>query len=469
MEHRPISLPRQQDIFHPTAYVSDPSNFGIGPTLRTLLRRCVECADQVPSCPKCKSGETCIQVTGGCDSCAQNKCVPQSEAGISQTSLKKDDGGPNIGAIAGGVIGGILFIALATYLIWRFFVRGRRHEVDSMYAEDYDPYGEKSPQTEYTPSADARHSTHSVRSMASTVMTRASNVIQIAFIPGITDRGHGGADEDIPPVPAIPLRQSSPSSTHPPTPYEDHHPGTPYSDGTHRSASTPHLGEPSANQEHYFLPSDLQHPQAFRTDDRYSSAFSDDTSVPGNSIHQPDTRVQSMASSFARDSFASTAYGGHDNHVSVHGAMPAVTALRGRANMVSVRPSPSSASTHTGYNASGGPGTIPEVPSVDYLKYEGNGDTHKEVDTDNASGQAHDDARSGKSGKSGSSGGKGNGSGSSTKAPSSGKASSKMLAQAIHEATRRASRQPTHGGLGSLSPRKDKDSPFSDINAVKES
>lgn len=372
---------------------------------------CLECPDVNPSCPECPSGQTCIQIAKGCHSCAQNICVSQAQAGISQTSINGGgSNGPNIGAIAGGVIGGIFFIAIITYLIWRFFLKGRRRETEELYPEDYDPYGEKSPETDFTPSSAARQSTHSVRSMASTVMTRASNVIQIAFIPGITDRGQEG--DLIPPVPAIPLRQSSPSSSHPSTPYEDHHSGTPYSDAS----------------QHYFMPMDLNH----QSRSRYSSAFSDDTSAFGGDRRS--TRHQSVASSLVRESMASTIY--NDSHVH---AMPAVTALRGRANVVSVRPS----NTTT----PGGPATIPEVPSVDYFKY-GDGQQAGEGQDANGSGEGSSQHNP-----------------PSTKAPSSGKPSSKLLAAAIHEATRRASRQPTHGGLGSLSPRKDP-SPFSDQHAV---
>jgi hypothetical protein len=47
----------------------------------------------------------------------------------------------------------------------------------------------------------SRASTHTATSMASTVLTRASNIIQIAYIPGVTNRQGGGQEPPVPPVP----------------------------------------------------------------------------------------------------------------------------------------------------------------------------------------------------------------------------------------------------------------------------
>lgn len=50
-----------------------------------------------------------------------------------------------------------------------------------------------------------RNSTNTVHSIASTVMTRASNIIQIAYIPGVTSRpANGSPDILVPPVPPMP-------------------------------------------------------------------------------------------------------------------------------------------------------------------------------------------------------------------------------------------------------------------------
>lgn len=117
------------------------------------------------------------------------------------------------------------------------------------------------------------------RSMASTVLTRASNVIPIAFIPGIVDRTGRGL---VPPVP-IPTAEGA----------------TPYSD------------QPA---DHYFMPSDLR-------DSHYSGFTDDGASSVGRA---------SLTPSLLRGSVASTIYGS----AAVVGA--ARTAGRGKANVVSV-------------------------------------------------------------------------------------------------------------------------------------
>lgn len=117
------------------------------------------------------------------------------------------------------------------------------------------------------------------RSIASTVFTRASNVIPIAFIPGIVDRTDRGL---VPPVP-IPTSNGA----------------TPYSD------------QPA---DHYFMPSDLR--------DSHYSGFTDD----GNST----IGRASLTPSLLRGSVASTIYG------SSAVVSAAQTAGRGKANVVSV-------------------------------------------------------------------------------------------------------------------------------------
>lgn len=117
------------------------------------------------------------------------------------------------------------------------------------------------------------------RSIASTVLTRASNVIPIAFIPGIVDRTGRGV---VPPVP-IPTSNGA----------------TPYSD------------QPT---DHYFMPSDLR-------DSHYSGFTDDGASSVGRA---------SLTPSLLRGSVASTIYGS----TAVVGA--AQRADRGKANVVSV-------------------------------------------------------------------------------------------------------------------------------------
>ena len=68
---------------------------------------------------------------------------------------------------------------------------------------------------------DQRSSMHTIHSIASTVLTRASNIIQIAYIPGVTNRATPTSPNVlVPPVPPIPVSLADSSSR---TNYEDQH------------------------------------------------------------------------------------------------------------------------------------------------------------------------------------------------------------------------------------------------------
>ncbi|RHZ49844.1 uncharacterized protein CDV56_106541 [Aspergillus thermomutatus] len=159
------------------------------------FQTCVSCDSTAPSCPVCDEGYTCTMISQSCSQCATTKCVQTSTSG-SSSSNSSDGGGSNVGAIAGGVVGGIAFIAIVTFLVWWFFVRKKRSESDQQggdAAEKRSAFG------------DARQSRKSTNSIASTVLTRASNVIQIAYIPGVTNRSPPETPGSlVPPVPPLP-------------------------------------------------------------------------------------------------------------------------------------------------------------------------------------------------------------------------------------------------------------------------
>lgn len=155
-----------------------------------------------------------------------------------------------------------------------------------------------------------RSSTHTVHSIASTVLTRASNIIQIAYIPGVTNRATPTSPGVlVPPVPPIPM---------------------------HHTEGYRETDQNEQEEQHFFTPGDLR-------DSTYSgfSGYSDRTSY---------------ARSYApRSSIASTIYGKQ-----AQVAAPAQTGMRAKPTMVSVK--------------SLGPGgvTPPPVPSIDFEKF-GNG------------------------------------------------------------------------------------------------
>lgn len=177
-------------------------------------------------------------------------------------------------------------IALAVYLIWRFCVKNKRREYESEYVDQYsDADGGQYTQAEkdFIARRDARASTHTVQSIASSVMTRASNIIQIAYIPGVTNRSAPSTPGLlVPPVPPIPIALG----------------------GAH---------SPSYEDQHFFMPGDLR-------DSTYSNM------TDGRLSYAP-----------TRASVASTIYG---KQAVV--PMPAQTIVRGKAAVISVKSGPSS-------------------------------------------------------------------------------------------------------------------------------
>jgi len=265
-------------------------------------KSCVKCDDAAQlECPNCSDGEVCqFTVPLDCTMCATSICEKDSESSAKSTSSS-----PNVGAIVGGVLGGIAVIALVTYVVWRLCIKPKRSQIPtSIYVEDTDAiHNEKE--------ANARGvrppSTHTVHSIASTVLTRASNIIQIAYIPGVTNRATPTSPNVlVPPVPPIPM----------------HH-------------AQDNRGQGNDDQ-HFFVPGDLR-------DSTYSglSGYSDRTSYARTS-YAP------------RSSVASTIYGKQAQVLT-----PAQTGMRAKPTMVSVK--------SVGNN--GSEMMAPPVPAIDFQKF----------------------------------------------------------------------------------------------------
>lgn len=280
--------------------------------LRTVFKRCLVCEKGVaPSCNPltCGTGEICIQLSRTCDTCASVKCMPE---GVDPTAPRTASKGPNVGAIAGGVIGGIAFVAIATFIVWKYCLKGRRRKYDEGDWQEVDMTTQEKPTSDFASRRSTRHSTHTVASMASSVLTRASNIIQIAYIPGVTNRsGPGSPDLLVPPVPPIPAM--SPTSGF----------NTPY----------------SASEQHFFLPD-------FARDSMASGTTNDGRSSYART---------SIAPSLARGSVASTMY----RQNAIVSPLPAQTIVRGKAAVVSVRTGGTNSPADT-------PGQeTPPVPEID--------------------------------------------------------------------------------------------------------
>lgn len=289
--------------------VVDPTGV-IHDSLLPRQNGCVVCQSGTPVCPTCASNEECqFTVPLDCTQCPRAYCAVSSPT---PTPTASKSSGPSTGAIAGAVVGGVALIAgvgIITYLVWRFCIKNKRQQLEQ---EPWDE-DQETPSTEaekvFAQRRSQRASTHTVHSIASTVLTRASNIIQIAYIPGVTNRATPTSPTLlVPPVPPIPIAISQANS-------------------------------PAATEDqHFFVPGDLR-------DSTYSgiSGYSDRTSYARTS-YAP------------RSSIASTIYG--KNAVIL---TPAQTGMRAKAAMVSVR------STGSGNSATGG--LTPPVPAVDYDKY----------------------------------------------------------------------------------------------------
>lgn len=283
---------------------------------------CVRCDTNAKlSCPtECGEGTECgYEILLDCQSCPQAICVPSanpSSSGTTDASNSTQDNGPNVGAIAGGVVGGVALVAAATYLLWRFCIKPKRTaEAPSIYVEDVDR--DAITEKDFASRRDQRSSMHTVHSVASTVLTRASNIIQIAYIPGVTNRAPPSSPTVlVPPVPPIPVNfvQGNNGGSIPSTPT------TPYED------------------QHFFIPGTLR-------DSTYSgfSGASDRTSYARTS-YAP------------RSSIASTVYG---KNVTIQA--PAQTGMRAKPTVVSV-------SVRSTENSTDGLDT-PPVPSIDFDKF----------------------------------------------------------------------------------------------------
>lgn len=277
-----------------------------------LMRRqddCITC-EGGPKCIDCPSGEVCQFTIPSCNTCAKAICVVDTDAALDDSSSSSS--GPNTGAIAGGVVGGLAAIAIITYLVWRFCIKTKRQQI---VQEAYD--GDLSQRSDREKDGDTRRehrsSVHTVHSIASTVLTRASNIIQIAYIPGVTNRASPNSPGVlVPPVPPIPMHASS------------------------------NPNSPSYEDQHFFTPGDLR-----------NSTYS---GLSGDSDRGSFARTSYAPRSSIAPSIASTIYG--KNAVVV---APAQTGMRAKAAMVSVKSMGGS---------SIGEESIPAVPSIDYEKFD---------------------------------------------------------------------------------------------------
>ncbi|KAI0164413.1 hypothetical protein GGR52DRAFT_575761 [Hypoxylon sp. FL1284] len=268
---------------------------------------CFKCDNAAPTCPNCAEDESCQFTSQSCNQCPSAYCAKDPTA--SKPAVSASSGGPNVGAIAGGVVGGLAAIAIITYLVWRFCIKNKRGQYEPEHWEADPEHTKERQENDFADQRSKRASTHTVHSIASTVLTRASNIIQIAYIPGVTNRATPTSPTLlVPPVPPIPIAHSESGSN---SPYDE---------------------------QHFFVPGDLR-------DSTYSgiSAYTDRTSM-ARSSYAP------------RSSVASTIYGKN----AVVSPLPAQKGNFLKPSIISVKSkAPGSSGSST-----------PPVPTIDYGKYD---------------------------------------------------------------------------------------------------
>lgn len=172
-------------------------------------RVCVKCDSNAKlQCPACPSGQVCsYTVPMDCSQCPTSVCGPDPSS--TQAAANRSTGnGSRAGIIAGCVVGGVAAIGIITFLIWLFFIKPRKsRSSETVYQTETNPSGDV--EKDNISRTTHRSSTHTVHSIASTVLTRASNIIQIAYIPGVTNRATPTSPTVlVPPVPPIPMQHS---------------------------------------------------------------------------------------------------------------------------------------------------------------------------------------------------------------------------------------------------------------------
>lgn len=234
----------------------------------------------------------------------------------------------NVGAIAGGVIGGVALVGFLVFMLWRFGIKKRREqqELEAEEWEEDDIAQQKHQGFNAMRSRSDAASTRTKASLAGSFLSRASNIIQIAYIPGVTNRNRSGHNSLLTtPVPPIPAMYAN------------------------TKAKSPLSNEDDAL---FFRPSDLR--GSTYSGNSSVGSGNRDTQYTARSGNNRDTQY-SITPSLARSSMFSDVY--HDDATA--DPMPALTVMRGAPRMVSVKSS--AASTPPASSGSSNNGSVNAV------------------------------------------------------------------------------------------------------------
>jgi len=146
------------------------------------------------TCGTCPGTQICTFTLQSCTQCAVAKCIDVNSSGTENTTNSGGSSKSSAGPVAGGVIGGFVVLGLlGFFFFWRH--KNKKRKEREATAEKEASFGS---------SRAARASTHTVASISSTT-TRASNVIQIGYLPGVMNRSAPSTPgQFIPPVPPLP-------------------------------------------------------------------------------------------------------------------------------------------------------------------------------------------------------------------------------------------------------------------------
>ncbi|KAJ8096799.1 hypothetical protein POJ06DRAFT_44524 [Lipomyces tetrasporus] len=219
----------------------DPSDLSRWGSSLIARANCITCPSSLPSCPNCAADEQCQLTLQTCSSCPTTSCVKKYSSGSPTTSPSSTESGNSgststpIGAIVGGTVGGFVFVCAIVALLFFFFRRRRARLLgaaggtttdDSLDGDEKASHGPDDTRPRSVASghyrndnmAEARQSTHTVASLASSAITRASNVIPIAYIPGVINRSNPNSPSYVPPIPEMPLEHVGQQASIPPSP-----------------------------------------------------------------------------------------------------------------------------------------------------------------------------------------------------------------------------------------------------------
>ncbi|CAY70686.1 Hypothetical protein PAS_chr3_0637 [Komagataella phaffii GS115] len=146
---------------------------------------CVTCSD-VPTCPTCKSNEKCVLTARTCSTCPEMSCVHDENSGSSSSLSSAATGGIS----AGAVVGALVIFSLMGFLYFRYVYKPKKMRQQDEEANNVkDMTDDKSTLSNTQKSGDIdlerRNSSLTLSTMANTILTKTSNIIPIAYIPGV--------------------------------------------------------------------------------------------------------------------------------------------------------------------------------------------------------------------------------------------------------------------------------------------